>query len=412
MSEQRVRLLLGGAALVPLVDRIVQRVRRGRPLTGAVTLSTTDPEVRAAVAALVGRPIGAGASTSVRLDEVERIVRETGAAPDLLTAVTLLRGPVSVVADEEAAARARWERATAPLDRYASEHPDVAFLPELAGRLRAGGRSPTAAGGLVRDLIRVLDGLPARGQTLAAFSACQLDSAHALDRGPLRSLVEAVLDEYAARHEEPVDLDRWEMVGIAPDPAASTVLVHALRFDRSVPVGRALDEHRGPHLVTMGMLADGAVAVADEVFVCENPAVVAAAADRHGPASGPLVCVRGQPSAAAQRLLLQLARSGAVLRYHGDFDWGGIRIANRVMGATRARPWRFGTADLRAVDLPGAPLAGTRVEARWDPDLAAAIEARGTRLEEEQVLETLLADLAPSEQSPSRSRIGSQPSTR
>lgn len=393
MSEQRVRLLLGGAGLVPLVDRIVQRVRLGRPLTGSVTLSTTNPDVRAAVAALLGRPIGSGATTSVRLDEVDRIVRESGAAPDLLSAILLLHGPVPVVADEEAAERERWERVATPLVRYASRHPEMAFLPAFAGRLRAGGRTPTAARVLVRDLLRVLDGLPARGQTLAAFSARHLDSAHALDRGPLRSLVEAVLDEYAVQHDEPTGTDRWEMVGVAADPAASSVLVHALRFDRATPVGRALDALTGPHLVTLGMLAEGATAVADEVFVCENPTVVAAAAARYGPACRPLVCVRGQPSAAAQRLLVQLARSGTVLRYHGDFDWGGIRIADRVIGLTGALPWRYRSQDL--VALQGAPLMGKRVEASWDPDLAAAIEARGMRLEEEQVLEALLGDLAP-----------------
>lgn len=396
-------MLLGGAGLAPLVDRIDHRIRRGRSLTGSVTLSTTDPEVRAAVAALLGRPMGAGASTSVRLEEVERIVQETGAAPDLRTAVVLLRGPVLVAAEEAAAERARWERVTAPLAGYAAEHPDMAFLRDLTGRLRAGGRSPATAAELVDDLLRVLRGLPAQGQTLSAFSAQQLDSSHALDRGPLRSLVEAVLDEMlrdelGVRERPTLDVDRWAMVGIAPDPAASSVLVHALRFDRSEPAGRALDDlaaQGGPHLVTLGMLHNGATGVADEVFVCENPTVVAAAAERFGASCRPIVSVRGQPSAAAQRLLLQLARVGVRLRYHGDFDWGGIRIANRVMGITSAEPWRFRTEDLAAADLPGALLAGTRVEARWDPGLADAIEARGMRLEEEQVLETLLGDLAP-----------------
>ena len=47
-------------------------------------------------------------------------------------------------------------------------------------------------------------------------------------------------------------------------------------------------------------------------------------------------------------LLRMLAEAGCELRYHGDFDWGGIRIGNVIFGRLRARPWRFDTADYRA----------------------------------------------------------------
>lgn len=398
MSDERIRLLLGGAALVPLVDRMVQRVRRGMPLTGAVSIRTADPDVRAAIAALLGRPIGAGVSVSVRLEEVDRVVRATDAAPDLLTAVTVLRGPIPVTADVAEADRERWERVVEPAVRFGAEHPDMAHVLELligSGRLRAGGRSADAAAQLVRDLVRVLEALPASGQSISAFSAIVLDSAHALDRGPLRSLVETVLDETVGSGGDRMD-DRWAMVGIAPDATASTVLVHALRFDRLSPAGRVADDLAQlgrPHLLTLGQLVDGATAVADQVFVCENPSVITAAADRFGAGCRPIVCVRGQPSAATQRLLVQLADVGATLRYHGDFDWGGVRIANRIMAMTGAEPWRFRSGDLLAGPAAGAPLAGTRIEASWDVALAAAIETRGMRLEEEQVLETLLQDL-------------------
>ena len=66
------------------------------------------------------------------------------------------------------------------------------------------------------------------------------------------------------------------------------------------------------------------------VRICENPVVIAAAADELGSRCPPLVCVGGQPSAAGWRLLDLLAAGGAEFRYHGDFDWGGIRIASAV----------------------------------------------------------------------------------
>lgn len=45
-------------------------------------------------------------------------------------------------------------------------------------------------------------------------------------------------------------------------------------------------------------------------------------------------------------------------------------------------------------DLQGARLRGAVVEATWDPELAAAMQARGLAVREEQVVEQLLADLA------------------
>jgi uncharacterized protein (TIGR02679 family) len=65
------------------------------------------------------------------------------------------------------------------------------------------------------------------------------------------------------------------------------------------------------------------------VRICENPVVVAAAADELGARCQPLVCVGGQPSAAGWRLLELLAAGGAEFGHHGDFDWGGVRIGVR-----------------------------------------------------------------------------------
>lgn len=56
------------------------------------------------------------------------------------------------------------------------------------------------------------------------------------------------------------------------------------------------------------------------VWACENPIVLASAADELGPECPPPVCVNGQPSAAVWRLLDQLVADGAELMYHGDFD--------------------------------------------------------------------------------------------
>jgi uncharacterized protein (TIGR02679 family) len=75
------------------------------------------------------------------------------------------------------------------------------------------------------------------------------------------------------------------------------------------------------------------------VYVCKNPNLVAIAAGRLGSRCAPLVCTDGMPAAAQRTLLAQLAKTEARLLYHGDFDWPGLRIANRVMRSFGAQPW-------------------------------------------------------------------------
>lgn len=134
-----------------------------------------------------------------------------------------------------------------------------------------------------------------------------------------------------------------------------------------------------------------------DVFVCENPNLVAIAADQLGPASAPIICTDGMPAAAQRTLLGQLAQAGARLHYHGDFDWPGIQIANHVRRTWGARPWRLARADYEAA-VAAAPqvrhdLTGAAVDASWDATLAAAMQAHGRAIAEEAVAAALLADL-------------------
>ena len=102
-------------------------------------------------------------------------------------------------------------------------------------------------------------------------------------------------------------------------------------------------------------------------------------------------------------LAVQLAHPGAAgarLAYRGDFDWPGVAIANRMIGRYDARPWRMGATDYeqhvatardRGTPLPS--LAGTTVDAAWDPELTPAMTALGIAVQEESALEILLSDL-------------------
>ena len=53
-------------------------------------------------------------------------------------------------------------------------------------------------------------------------------------------------------------------------------------------------------------------------------------------------------TAAALTLLRHLHDRGATLRYHGDFDWGGLRIATTLLRHVPFRPWRYSTPDYLA----------------------------------------------------------------
>jgi uncharacterized protein (TIGR02679 family) len=183
---------------------------------------------------------------------------------------------------------------------------------------------------------------------------------------------------------------------------SSTVLVLNLPVATDTTTGRMLAGMAGePAVLTLRQLRRPSRPRGGRtVSICENPVVVAEAADRLGTAAGPLVCIGGQPGVAATTLLRGLAASGARLRYHVDFDWGGLRIGNVVFGRLPVEPWRFDAAAYRHAAARGAgrPLTGEPVTCAWDPELAEAMRGTGHAVEEER--DELLADLAAIEDQP------------
>jgi uncharacterized protein (TIGR02679 family) len=98
------------------------------------------------------------------------------------------------------------------------------------------------------------------------------------------------------------------------------------------------------------------------------------------------------------------------LRYHGDFDWGGLRIAAGLYARLPWLPWRYGSTDYldACARWPGTPeLIGNPALSPWDPDLASALAVEGRRIEEELVLDDLLHDLATARDDDPRARSSS-----
>ena len=417
-DQARLRRLLGGPDTAWLVDRIRRRLADGKTLDGVVTLALATAAQRRAVELLLGRAPGAGRSLSVRLSELDAALRAAEVCPQgLAAAVVALTGPVT---DRRAVAEARrlaWESALQPLDECARTRPELAGWRaelETTGLLkRLSADDARTAAALSASAAHVIDALPSPGIGLAVLAARTTGDAHALDEGrPLGTLVLSAvraLSGLTVRDTGTAAERRaaWAAVGVARDELSSRVLVLGLPADAGAgnsqrPTGRILAAARDsgePAVLTLRQLTrdDSRFGVGDStVFVCENPAVVAAAADELGPACPPLICVEGQLSAAARTLLARLADQGAGFAYHGDFDWGGVRIATTVFRLVGASSWRFDeTAYLAALDRGhGSPLAtGVPADTPWDPRLREAIARHGMRVEEEHLLDLLIADL-------------------
>ncbi len=260
------------------------------------------------------------------------------------------------------------------------------------------------AAGLLTQALAVLADLPGDGQTLSTLAARVFGDAHALDPSrPVATLVKRFL-----RHRTPVDEDApegerelWAHAGIVVGGGiTSTALVlnlPAAGDSASARSVRVAADAGQPAWLTLRQLVQAPArwrVVGRCVHVCENPAVVAEAAERLGARCAPLVCTGGQPSAAVNHLLSGLREAGADLAYHGDFDWPGVRIANAVMRRFGARAWSYdAVAYVAAAAAGGAPLGGIPVEPVWDPTLACAMREAGVAVPEERVLDTLLAAL-------------------
>lgn len=402
---ERLGRLLGAPGLAWLVDRARQRMTRGRPLTGSVTLSDPDASQRLAVERLLGRAPRAGGSLSVRLDTVDAVLRRSGASPDgLAAAVVALTGPVPLRAETRDREERAWAEAYAPLDTLGGELAPWAERARGDGLVRRLARTPEVAGPLVEAAVRALRALPASPPvSRATFAAQNLSGAHALDEGkPLATLVLSGIrfltgfpDGSGARWLR----EAWASAGLLKDDVSSTVLTLNLR---GTPPLDWMADAGEPAVLTLRSLTRrtpvAAVPATGTVHICENPAVLSAAADTLGPACPPLVCLQGHPSAAALTLLRDLSARGAGLLYHGDFDWGGVRIAAALAGNVPWRPWRYEAVHYRAAvaALAEAPaLTGPPAATPWDPALAVALAEHGVRVEEEAVLDDLLADLGP-----------------
>ena len=221
---------------------------------------------------------------------------------------------------------------------------------------------------------------------LAELAASVSGDSHALDVGrPLATLAKrAVASLTGVKLEDTAEArrDLWASVGVLCDELSAPILILNLRTDVEPLTGQALRLHAEsgePYRLTVRQILRhpptfDPTTVGSVAYVCENPSVVAAAANRLGADSAPLICVESQPKTAARLLLDRLSSAGVRLVYHGDFDWGDVRIASLVMRRHGAAPWRMSADDYRAVVDDGISLSSS-----WASSEARGLRARSRR---------------------------------
>ncbi|MDT4995107.1 MAG: hypothetical protein QOH97_4999 [Actinoplanes sp.] len=366
--------------------------RTGGSLDGSVSLSApTDAERRVVIGVTgVHRPSGVGRLT-VRLAELDDHLR--AAQGDGLAAAL---GPLRDRPGErrqEAAARDE-VLALAATGRYAG----TAWYQQWLDGLRRDGtvtrivraNLPFAA------VVAVLDALPAADEPLPALAERVLGDTKALADGFVRGLVlRALAGWYDLSAAPGAEQQRalWELAGVVPDDLASQVLVLGVAATGGV-LGEWLTSAAAaavPFRVTLHQLRLAPLALdCAEIFVCENPAVLRAAAARP---SRPLVCTEGVPSVAVHALL-RAARPGTRIWWRNDFDWTGVRLTAAALARyPESRVWRMTTADYAGAATAGVPLLGSPVATPWDPGLAAAMRTTGRAVMEERLLDELVHDL-------------------
>lgn len=369
--------------------------RTGGSLDGAVSLSAPTDAERLVVIGVTGvhRPAGVGRLT-VRLAELDEHLR--AAHGDGLPAVL---GPLrDRPGDRKREAVGRDAALSLAAD---GRHAGSAWYEEwLDGLRRDGTLTRIVRAGLpFADVVAVLDALPAADEPLPALAERVLGDTKALADGFVRGLV---LRALARRHgvgaASGAEQERvlWELAGVVPDDLASQVLVLGVPATGGV-LGEWLTSAASagvPFRITLHQLRLAPLVLdCDEVFVCENPAVLRAAVAQP---SRPLVCTEGVPSAAVHALL-RAARSGTRIWWRNDFDWTGVRLTAAALARYPAAvAWRMAATDYADAAATGVPLLGSPAATPWDPPLSGAMRKTGRAVMEERLLGQLLGDLSPS----------------
>ncbi|GBF32863.1 hypothetical protein DCCM_1059 [Desulfocucumis palustris] len=404
-----------------LFDAISKKYRSLGRVGGAVKLNGFSPGERDVLSGFLGRDCRENAVISVKLREVEDILRQSRfdiALPEFLS----LYFSSEILPNKEVALLEgrKWFAFFAGLQEQALTPVTRGWLAELSGGGGAGYRAVLTmyrqneleAAEILKTCVEAMDRLvqfQGRRQRLPVFAAGLTGDPHALDGDrPLGRLLFFGLHHMYRLSETEYGAERrkvlFSQAGLEEDDVSSNVIVAGLQVrpgDPREPVFTAAAAAVSPLLLPLRFLERPTMWLPARVYVMENPAVFSAILDSAGDGSDipALVCTSGQPSVAALKLLDQLAEAGCTMCYGGDFDPRGLEIGRRLAERYGAsfKPWFFDTAAYlqapKGISL--APeqvkkLAGRQVS--WDSKLVETMLRVGRAVYQEVLVERMIKD--------------------
>jgi uncharacterized protein (TIGR02679 family) len=389
------------AELAPLWQAVFGRLSSGRPVS-RVRVGPLDGRQRRAFADLLGLSRMPGEYVTISLATLDEILAESVGASTREVVAQLIGTPGNRARDRERAAAER-----AGLWAWLDSHPVVTAQPALGHWVLAVRRAGLIRGSAQRTkeeisrALRVLAALPASGVPLPSLADRVLGDTHVLDDGTrcaglvLRALAAIYDVEMPGNAQQRRAL--WERAGVADDELSAVVLAAGLQpagDDVASSVLRLCAEAGHAAALTLSQLrAAGAMHLPrDDVWVFENPSVLAMALARFGRRCPPIVITSGWPNSAVILLLERLATTATRIHYHGDFDGEGLRIAAYIAARTSATPWHMTSDDYLAAVSEGPPV-GRVSEVPWDTGLAAHLTRAGITVAEERVAAGLLEEM-------------------
>ena len=390
---------------VQVADRLE---RNGLQAQGRIVVTRLDRSERHALGGMLGRVL---ASDTCRVD-LSSLDERLRARSDVGLAQAAERVLGRPLVDRAAQRHARGQQREAPFasaHSWLEQHPDQVqpWTEAWLATLRRDGllmRDPDPSGLMLRTLSVIATCLedPSRPNLARTeLAAAAAHDAHALDDD--RRLSQLVLRALALRVDRPAPTSAserrglWETVGVMTDSVSSTCLTRGLDvldgWAGALRYRLAADSGDPIHVTWWDLRRGLEMAPAQEVFVCENPRVLEAIAER-GLDGITVVCTSGRSTLVVLEVLRRLSGSGAHIRYHGDFDWPGVAMTNQLVAMFDVQPWRMSADDY--LESPAClPLVGSEVLPVWDAELGAAMRHRGLAVHEEAVLGTLLDSLWP-----------------
>jgi uncharacterized protein (TIGR02679 family) len=279
---------------------------------------------------------------------------------------------------------------------------DDPWVHAWVGEVRSRVPDDEAARRLVGVVARVLELADAPGERSRGEVAAQaVRWAHDLDRGrAYRRPAGLALALRAGTDRHWDDPEVWAAAGLPGDLVATPVLTWALPLlgDGLAAAVRAATAAGAPMPLTVLSLRDMPVDLPSGTVVLsvENPRLLEAAVQQGRAA--PMICTSGNPTTAPSLLIRRLLEAGAEVSHHGDFDPDGVAITARLH-AEGVVPWRMTAADYTEA-LAVAERAGVELReitapvppTPWDPELRRAMERAALSVDEERVMDALLAE--------------------